>query len=89
MTKTVVEKSAREVPSVSTVTFPGQSHISNRMTVLRNNVQRYARAEAMDKCTFNEMLCNAHGGLEVKSLFDWGIIKEDLEYRGLSAPVIS
>jgi len=89
MTKTIVEKSARDAPSVSTVTFPGQSHISNGMTVLRNDVQRYARAEAMDKCTLNEMLCNAHGGLEVKSLFNWEIIEEDLEYRGLSAPVIS
>jgi hypothetical protein len=87
--KTIVEKSVRDVPSVSTMTFPGQSHISNGMTVPRNDVQRYARAEAMDKCTLNKMLRNAHGGLEVKSLFDWEIIKEDLEYRGLSAPVIS
>jgi hypothetical protein len=35
------------------------------------------------------MFCNTHGGLEVKSLFDWEIIEEDLEYGGLSAPVIS
>lgn len=33
MTKTIVEKSVRDAPSVSTVMFPGQSHISNGMTV--------------------------------------------------------
>lgn len=43
----------------------------------------------MNECTLNEMLCNAHGGLEVKSLLDWEIIEENLEYGGLSAPVIS
>lgn len=42
----------------------------------------------MNKYTLNEMPCDAHGGLEIKSLFDWEIIEENLEYGGHSAPVI-
>lgn len=34
----------------------------------------------------NEVLCNAHSRLKVKSLFNREIIEEDLEYGGLSAP---
>lgn len=78
ITKTMVAKSARDAPSVSTVMFPGQSHISNGIMVL-SVVFSVRAAGVRDRCALNKMLYDAHGRLEIESLFEREIIEKDLE----------
>jgi len=78
MTKTMVAKSASDAPSVSTVMFPGQSQISKGMMVLME-VFRARAVGVCDSYGLNKMFCDAHGGLEIESLFKREVIEKDLK----------
>lgn len=67
MTNTMLAKSERGVPRVSTVMFPGQSHISRGMRVLFGDVCKYRNRRAVGD-SLERMLGDAHGRFEVERL---------------------
>jgi hypothetical protein len=80
-------------PSVSTAIFPGQSHISKGITVLRvksqvnEQLRKGASRQTVDALI--GMFDDSHGGFKIERLFRGERVEENFFYRGLAAAPLS
>jgi hypothetical protein len=77
ITKIIVENWDSGAPKVSTVIFPGQSHISRGITVLVRLIS-VNEAVRVEPNALECMFYDTHRGLEVKGLFRGQVVEQDL-----------
>ena len=81
----MLENAERGVSRVSTVIFPGQSHISSGMRVLAKHVCGSARDARRDDL-LERVLGDTHCGFEVERLLRGQVLEQNLQYGCFTTP---
>ena len=85
MTNTILANSERGAPRVSTVMFPGQSHISSGMRVLLEDARKKRGRRAADD-SLERVLRDAHGRFQVERLLRRQVLEQDLQDGRFATP---